>query len=150
MTYTAQYAAVRVVVCCLPSHCVAFPQDSIPFSFAKVHGVEVKRMSTSFTKFVVIGDEIKTGSDMIRTYTANSDDQTVCDVVIFSTLAAAPKYINEPGCRREGCVTIDMPDKTGGADREVTVTMTVRPIDLGSGSYLVSSVWWYGDHLQGF
>lgn len=91
----------------------------------KVRGTETKKVEGVFSKFVSVGDEIKTGQGVTRSFTPTKDNQTSCTFPIFSTLAVSPKYSDDPGCRQEGSVTVDMPDPTGGVDRQVKVTMTV-------------------------
>ncbi|KAK3584294.1 hypothetical protein CHS0354_013246 [Potamilus streckersoni] len=58
-------------------------------------------------------------------------DQTFANVEIFQSELQNPEYVTDEKCKKLGTLVIDMPDTTGGCDRDVEVTMIYGGTELG-------------------
>lgn len=93
-----------------------------------------------FNAFVKAGDVVEPDSRVSHVFLPVAKDQTEVILDFYATRKREVRYVDEPGVERIGSLRIEMPDLSGGVDREVKVTMNfgkteieVRAVDRTSG-----------------
>ena len=76
-----------------------------------------------FSGFINVGDNVDVDEKVTRIYYPSEIDQTHVTLAIYSTPRRGARYIDERDMSKLGSVTVSMPDKSGGIDRKVEVTM---------------------------
>ena len=65
-----------------------------------------------------------------QVYVPVQSDQTAMTIEIWTSLYANPRYTYDPGCRYHGELRVQMPDTTGGKEREIGVKMIFGETEL--------------------
>jgi hypothetical protein len=76
-----------------------------------------------FSVFVNAGDSIGVDEEYRRSYYPVVRDQTQMRIVFYSTTKKRVRYADESHVTKLREILVDMPDKSGGREREVVVTM---------------------------
>ncbi|NET80434.1 MAG: Hsp70 family protein [Moorea sp. SIO1F2] len=79
-----------------------------------------------FCMFVLAGESVEVDEPVRHTFYPTYPDQTKVAFNFYATTKNNPediRYIDQPGFVTLGEMEVEMPDKTGGLDREIEVTM---------------------------
>ena len=77
-----------------------------------------------FHTHVKVGQSVNVGEAQLKQcYHPTSPNQTELEFEVFASSNVNPNYVDEEGCFRLGKFTIDIPDTTGGLDREIDARM---------------------------
>ena len=75
-----------------------------------------------FSKHITKGDTLKIDeAQESQVYSPIQEDQRSIRFKVYTSTSKDPKYVDEEGCRHVGSLDIDIPDTTGGTDRQVLV-----------------------------
>ena len=93
-----------------------------------------------FDTFVIVDQPVALGDVVTRSYTPAKADQVSTVISIFSCEGRAAQFTTDAAVRRCGELHLDMPDTTGGQQRELQMSMMfgdteikVVAVDLTSG-----------------
>lgn len=76
-----------------------------------------------FQTFVFAGDSIDIDKKEIKIFFASRSNQTHAYFPIYTTPNKEVRYTDENGVKKIGEIEVDMPDTTGGLERQIIVTM---------------------------
>ena len=76
-----------------------------------------------FSPFVIAGDSVGQDETVTHAFYPMSREQTALFLTFYATKKRIVRYVDESAVEKLGELTIDMPDTTGGLNREVEVTM---------------------------
>ncbi len=76
-----------------------------------------------FHPFVVAGDSVGQDETVTYSFVPMARDQTAMIFSFFATRKTYVRYVDEAGVEKIGAMEIEMPDTTGGIEREVEVSM---------------------------
>lgn len=101
---------------------------------------EIMYCRDRFGKHVERGQPIEVGeiTDQ-RTYNPLKNNQRKVVLPLYASPSVDPEYIDEEGCSYVGEVEIDMPDITGGSEREVIVGMIFGETEINVEAVLKST-----------
>lgn len=90
----------------------------------KINIAGKSRCDDLFDTHVKIGQTVNVGEAQVKqTYCPTSPDQTQLAFEMFASSGINPTFIDEDGCFKLGEFTIDIPDTTGGLNREIDARM---------------------------
>jgi hypothetical protein len=109
-------------------------------SFRPNEGKLVAFCDGIFSPFCLAGDQLAVDHVVTQVYTPGEDHQEEMVLKVFETDGRAPTFVDAPGARLAGTMTLPMPQMTGNLTRRVQVTMRfgtteieISAIDMTSG-----------------
>jgi len=85
---------------------------------------EKSKWCRMFDTIVTIGESVKTSDKVTKYYYPTNAKQIVTAFPVYSSEKKKIKYCNEEGVDKVGTLLVDMPDTTGGKDRNVKVEIS--------------------------
>ncbi|XP_056010525.1 uncharacterized protein LOC125681968 isoform X4 [Ostrea edulis] len=76
-----------------------------------------------FEKMVAIGESVDVGKTVEKEVFASASDMTKMSLKFYQSDIENPQFVTDPGCECIGELLVDMPDKTGGTERSVMVSI---------------------------